>query len=76
MKGKSKILLFEVVLDQTNHEGVFGPLMDVNMMKYGGMGRKEKQWRAVVESAGLKMTRVVRGPKNDSIMECVPQEWP
>ncbi|KAL1968076.1 hypothetical protein VTN77DRAFT_2206 [Rasamsonia byssochlamydoides] len=74
VQGKSKILLVEVVLPPTN-ASVWGSLMDINMMKYSGMGRKERQWRELLESVGLEIVRIWPPVKNDSVMEVVPKGW-
>lgn len=73
-QGQSKILLLEVILPPTEAP-VWGSLMDINMMKYSGMGRKEKQWRDLVESVGLEMVKIYPPVKNDSVMELVPKSW-
>ncbi len=74
LKGKSKIFLVEVVLENQD-TSAWGALMDINMMKFGGMGRKERQWRAVVESAGLKVVKIWPAVKEDRIIEIVPADW-
>lgn len=74
VRGKSKILLIEVILPSTDAP-VWGSLMDINMMKYSGMGRKERQWRALVESVGLEIVKIWPPVKNDSVMEVVPKAW-
>lgn len=45
------------------------------MMKYGGMGRKERQWRELLASVGLEIVKIWPPVKNDSVMEVVPREW-
>jgi hypothetical protein len=70
VKGESRILLVELVLPPTNPP-LWGSLMDITMMKYNGMVRKESQWRALVESVGLKLEKVWYGGKEDSVIEVV-----
>lgn len=54
---------------------VWGSLMDINMMKYAGMGRKERQWRELLDSVGLEIVKIWPPAKNDSVMEAVPKSW-
>jgi hypothetical protein len=68
--GKSRILIVEVILPPMNPP-VFGALMDIQMMNYGGGGRKERQWRAIFESVGLEIVKIWPVAKNDSVMELV-----
>lgn len=76
VKGKSKIMVVEVILSSPDpDELVFGSLMDFQMMKYGGMGRKERQWRALIESAGLKVVKIWPAIRHDRIIEAVPKDW-
>jgi hypothetical protein len=49
--------------------------MDINMMRFGGSGRKEKQWRELLGSAGLEIVKIWKPVRHDSIMEAVPKEW-
>jgi hypothetical protein len=70
VKGISKILLVELVLPSIDPP-LWGSLMDITMMKYGGMVRKESQWRALVESVGLTLEKVWYGGNGDSIIEVV-----
>jgi hypothetical protein len=74
VKGKSKILIVEITLPPTNAP-VWGSLMDINLMRFGGMTRKETEWRALVESVGLKVVKIWPGGKKDSVLEVVPQGW-
>lgn len=54
----------------------WGALMDIQMMRFGGMTRKIQQWRALVESAGLKIIKIwPEDVGGDRIMEVVPQDW-
>ena len=53
----------------------FQSLRDIVMMALGGCERTESQWRALLKSAGLKVTRVVRssgeGRNRDGLVEAV-----
>jgi len=64
----SKILIVEVVLPPMNAP-VFSALMDIQMMIYGGAGRKERQWRALFESVGMEIEKIWPAAKGDSVME-------
>jgi hypothetical protein len=66
--GKSRILISEVTLPNMNHP-VFGALMDIQMMKFGGSGRKERMWRELFESVGLEIVKIWPAVKFDSVME-------
>jgi hypothetical protein len=70
VKGKSKILIVETILPPMNPP-IFGALMDIQMMNYGGGGRKERQWRAIFESVGLEIVKIWPTAKSDSVMELV-----
>lgn len=74
VRGKSKILLIEGIISSTD-AAVFPALMDVNMMKYGGMGRKVRQWRELLNSVGLEITKIHPPLKSDSYMEVIPKDW-
>lgn len=73
-KGKSKILLVENILAPVQ-ASAYASLFDIQMMKFGGMGRKESQWRELAESVGLRLVKAWPAVKNDRIMELVPVEW-
>jgi hypothetical protein len=53
----------------TDESTYFRALMDIQMMNYGGGGRKERQWRAIFESVGLEIVKIWPGVKSDSVME-------
>jgi hypothetical protein len=74
VKGKSRLLVIEIILEKTG-TSAWGALMDLMMMQYGGMGRKERQWRELFESAGYKLVKVWPAVKDDAIMELVPADW-
>jgi hypothetical protein len=52
---------------------VFGALLDINIMRYGGVGQKEKQWRELLGSVGLEIVKIWPPVKNDSVMKAVPK---
>ena len=57
-KGYSKILINEFVVPSRG-ASAFMTHIDINMMSIlAAMERTEKQWRELVESAGLKITKI------------------
>jgi hypothetical protein len=70
VKGKSKFLVVEIILPPMNPP-IFGALMDIQIMNYGGGGRKEREWRAIFESVGLEIVEILPTAKSDSVMELV-----
>lgn len=60
----SKLLISEFVLPNTD-TGLFPASLDMQMMGlHAGMERSEKQWRALLSSAGLEIVKIwqkVRG---------------
>ena len=72
--GKSRLLFAEIVIDARN-ASFFCTMMDINLMRYSGSGRTEKQWRKLLGSVGLSITKILPPGKYDSIMEAVPSEW-
>lgn len=54
----SKLLITEFVLADTG-TALFPATLDVQMMGlHAGMERSEKQWRALLEEAGLEVVRI------------------
>lgn len=70
-----------VIVDQILPEsGVpsFYAMMDLTMITFGGMERTEKQWRSLIESSSLNITRI-EGPEpgslsRDSLIETALEE--
>ena len=73
-EGHSRILLSEAMLPPTNAPA-FGAMMDIRMMQYKGMGRKERQWRELLGSVGLEIVKIWPGHKWNCVMEAVPRSW-
>jgi|SRR5581483_7195821 len=64
-----KVLIIEAVL-QPGVAGAFSKLMDLNMLVMtGGRERTEAEYHALLESAGLRLTRVVPTHTEMSIIE-------
>ncbi|KAF3919679.1 O-demethylpuromycin-O-methyltransferase [Dactylellina cionopaga] len=56
--GYSKILINEIVIPETNADW-FSTSVDILMMVvHSAAERREKQWRALIESAGLKVVKI------------------
>ncbi|KAH6672060.1 S-adenosyl-L-methionine-dependent methyltransferase [Halenospora varia] len=68
MREESRLLVVEVILPEMN-AGAFGSLMDVQMMKYGGSGRKEGMWRRIFEGVGLRLLKIWPTERTDSVFE-------
>ncbi|KAH8651839.1 S-adenosyl-L-methionine-dependent methyltransferase [Tricladium varicosporioides] len=68
MRKGSRVLVVEVILPEMN-AGAFGSLMDIQMMKYGGSGRKEGMWREIFEGTGLRLVKIWPTERADSVFE-------
>jgi len=69
MAPNGKVLLIEAVL-QPGPASAFSKFMDLNMLVMtGGRERTEPEYRAVLQSAGLKLTRVIPTHTVMSIIE-------
>jgi SAM-dependent methyltransferase len=67
-----RLLLVETVVPRDNAPH-FGKLMDVHMMiMTGGRERTEAEWRALLESTGFRLTRVVPTDSGISVIESAP----
>ncbi|EMC93682.1 hypothetical protein BAUCODRAFT_114210 [Baudoinia panamericana UAMH 10762] len=73
-RGKSRILLVEVVLPPTN-ASLYGVMMDINLMRYFGSIRTESQWRELLGSVGLSIRKIWPPARHDSVIEAVPTAW-
>jgi SAM-dependent methyltransferase len=77
IKDKAKLLLVERILPARMEQSValqWAPfLIDVHMMATtGGRERTEAEYRALLDTAGFRMTKVVPTQSEMSILECVP----
>jgi fumagillin biosynthesis methyltransferase len=70
IKGRSRLLLAEVVVPPMG-ASLYASLMDINMMRYAGMNRKESQWRELLAAEGLRIVKVWPPSHHDSIIEAV-----
>ncbi|KAF8852549.1 S-adenosyl-L-methionine-dependent methyltransferase [Acephala macrosclerotiorum] len=68
MTKESRILIAEIILPDLNPP-ILGALADIVLMKYGGSGRKRREWIAIFESAGLEVVKIWPAVTIDSIME-------
>lgn len=70
-RGHSKLLLNENVIPSTNAYWETTSLDIIMMADFASTERTEKQWRALVESAGLKITRIWTVRRGvESLIEC------
>lgn len=61
----SKLVIVDVVVPGVGAPP-FAAMMDISMIVHGGMERTEKQWRALLEGAGLEVESI-EGPKPWSV---------
>ena len=73
MAPSAKLFLVEAVIPPGN-EPFFGKLLDVHMMVAAeqGMDRTRDEYRALLEKAGFRLTRVVPTASDVSVIEGVP----
>jgi hypothetical protein len=72
MKSSARLLIIEMVLptDDTAHPG---KMLDMIMLSLtGGQERTEPEYRALLEKAGFRLTRLVPTESSVSIVEAVP----
>ena len=71
----SKLLISEFVLTDTK-TALFPASLDVQMMGlHAGMERSERQWRALLDSAGLAVVKIwQRVPGGESVIEAELKE--
>jgi fumagillin biosynthesis methyltransferase len=68
VKSRSRLLLAEVVMPPVG-ASLYASLMDINMMRYSGMNRKESQWRELLQDVGLQIVKIWPPGYHDSIIE-------
>ena len=66
--GYSRLIVNEWIIPERNAPR-FMTAMDMNMMGLSGMERTEKQYRELIEAAGLRIERIYYG--GDSLSESV-----
>ena len=59
--GVSKLVVVDIVVPGAG-ASPFTAMMDISMIVHGGMERAEKQWRSLLEGAGLEVESI-EGPK-------------
>ena len=64
------MLLAEVVKPATD-ASFYASLVDINMMRYSGMNRTERQWHELLRSASLRIARIWPPRHHDSIIEAL-----
>lgn len=72
MPGSAKLLLIEMVIP-SGDTPFFGKLLDLMMLvNLGGRERTEIEYRALLEAAGLRLTKIKPTNTPSSIIEAVP----
>ena len=61
----SRVIIVDQVVPNSG-ASAFTAFMDISMMAFGGMERTKKQWRELLESAGLTIVRI-ESPSSDSL---------
>jgi hypothetical protein len=64
----SRILIAESILPAMNPTP-YKAMIDVQMIRFEGRGRKERQWKELFQSVGLELIQIWPGNGYDSIME-------
>lgn len=71
MPDKSKVLIVDAVIPEDN-EPHFGKILDLEMLvSPGGVERTESEFRALLDSAGFRLNRIVSTRSPVSIVEAV-----
>jgi hypothetical protein len=70
--GTSRLLISEIVMP-IGRTDIQTAWSDICMLTFGGIERSEKQWRALLESAGLKLLKLhsEEGRSNHCVIEAV-----
>jgi len=73
MAGKGRVLLVDMVVPDTDARS-FSKLLDLNMLAMtGGRERTKAEFRALLDAAGYKLTRIIPTMAPQSIIESVPE---
>jgi hypothetical protein len=71
MPENAKVLIVEMIVPETNSAS-FSKLLDVNMMVMtGGRERTKSEFQALLDAAGLRLTRIIPTMAPQSIIEAV-----
>jgi ubiquinone/menaquinone biosynthesis C-methylase UbiE len=71
-KPGAKVLLIETVVEEADNVPSMSKVMDLNMLVMtGGKERTEKEYAALFEKTGFKLTRVIPTPSPTQIVEAV-----
>lgn len=74
--GYSKLLLHEMIIPETGASPLYA-MLDMTMMCFNaGMERTERQWRALLETAGFEVVKVWPSPEVDGngMVEAIVKE--
>ena len=77
MKGKAKLLLVERILPARVEQSVAlqraAFILDVHMMATtGGRERTESEYRALLDAAGFRVSKILPTQSEMNVVECVP----
>lgn len=76
VKGRSRILIIDQVLDNVSGRGSsYGQFLDLQMMLLGGMERKETQWHVLLHDVGLRIVKIWPEKRYHRVIEVVPVDW-
>jgi hypothetical protein len=64
--GYSRLLIHEVIVPKMHASSYIAALDMTTMCLNGGMERTERQWRALVQQAGLEVVEVWYPPEDDA----------
>lgn len=72
--GYSRLLIHEIVMPERNATQ-WETMMDILMMAgYSTLERTERQWRELIDAAGLKINKIYSGPLSaESVIEIVKE---
>ena len=77
MTTRSRLVIADMVLPNVG-ASLFGSLLDIGMMTLAGAERTENQWRALLESQGLRISNIRHPTREEnesaSVIEAVLAE--
>ena len=72
IKPSGKLLVIEQVVEPRNQPGL-AKLMDLEMLvNPGGLERTEEQWKSLFTASGFDLTRIIRTPVPQCVIEGIP----
>jgi hypothetical protein len=72
IRPDGKLLVIDQVIEPRNQPGM-AKLMDLEMLvNPGGLERTEEQWKNLFAASGFQLTRIVRTPVPQCVIEGIP----